>query len=517
MDHAQFDLLVDRHLDGGLDLDGQDRLEALLKADASLRVRYWELARMHGHLTWVARERGVDLPSDEAVDAERALRDSSTSVPHAAKRIRTTPSLWTRAALAAGTAVAAGIAGVALWLQVSAPARMPVSDDATIADLSGATWKGHDGPAVGQAVGNQTLRLESGLAQVRFASGATVILQGPTTFTPRSARGGQLVQGKVSVRVPESAKGFTIDADGVRVIDLGTEFGLATSTVDGDAGQVAVFDGLVQVEATKAAVPFPQTLHHGEATRVTADGQLKNLPIDQTTFVRAMPAELASPLLERGLVAWFRMEETSGTRLADSSGRGHHAEVRGTSVEAISVAGRQGRAVRFLDRTFAEVANHPDFALMQMTLHAWVQPAANQRIDAQIISKQGCYGLAMPQNAAMKFYFWNMDRVIDHPFAESRWVHLCATFDGAIRRFYVDGVRIASINSPTPPKTDDPVRIGALEGLAHDVDRFFQGAIDEVRIYNRALSEDEVRLLYLAPQRADQHIDQNRSATGSTP
>lgn len=512
MDHAQFDLLVDRHLDGGLDLDGQERLEALLKTDASLRARFWELARIHGHLTWVAKERGGDLPSDEAVVAERALRDSSTKVPRAAKRIRSAPSRWTRFTLIAGAAVAAGIAGVMLWLQGAAPAGVPVSDDATIADLSDATWQGHDGPAIGQAVGNRTLRLESGLAQVRFASGATVIMQGPATFTPRSARGGHLDHGRISARVPEAAKGFTIEADDVRVIDLGTEFGIAIDAAATDAGRVAVFDGLVQVTATNAPVPFPQVLHHGEATSVTADGQLKSIPYDDNTFVRAMPAELASPLLDRGLMAWWRMEETSGSVLNDSSGRSHHAEIIGTTAEAISVPGRQGRAVRFADRTFAQVANHPDFALMQMTLHAWVKPAANQRIDAQIISKQGCYGLAMPSNAAMKFYFWHMDRVIDHPFVEQRWVNLCATFDGAIRRFYVDGVRIASINSPTPPKTDDPVRIGALEGLSKDVDRFFQGAIDEVRIYNRALSEDEVRLLYLAPGR-----DANRPSTGSTP
>lgn len=513
MDHAQFDLLVDRHLDGGLDLDGQDRLEALLKTDASLRARFWELARIHGHLTWVAKERGVDLPSDEAVDAERALRESSTKVPHAVKRIRTAPSLWRRVALAAGTAVAAGIAGVFLWLQSTAPAGMPVSDDATIADLADATWQGHDGPAIGQAVGNQTLQLQSGLAQVRFASGATVILQGPAVFTPRSARGGHLARGTISARVPESAKGFTVEADGVRVIDLGTEFGLTAGTSQGEAGQVAVFEGLVQVHPTAAEIPFPQVLHQGEATRVAADGRLSSIPIDETRYVRAMPAELASPLLDRGLVAWWRMEETGGMALNDSSGRGHHAVVHGTSIDSISVPGRQGRAVRFPDRAFAEVTNHADFALMQMTLHAWVKPEANQRIDAQIISKQGCYGLAMPSNAAMKFYFWHMDRVIDHPFAEQRWVNLCATFDGAIRRFYVDGVRIASINSPTPPKTNDPVRIGALEGLPKDVDRFFQGAIDEVRIYNRALSEDEVRLLYLAPSRTDL----NRPSSGSTP
>lgn len=509
MDHAEFDLLVDRHLDGGLDPDGQDRLESLLKTDASLRARFWELARIHGQIAWVAQERHADLPANEAVVADRALRDSSTKIPQATSaqaqhrrprsHLRTTPSIWRRLlpmALAAGIAVAAGLT----WLTGGPLPTMPVTDDAVIADLANVRWQSGTGPAVGEAVGNRQLLLESGLAQVRFASGATVILQGPASFVARSARGGHLDHGRLTARVPDSAKGFTVEADGVRVIDLGTEFGLAVGAKARREGEIAVFDGMVQVTPTTAQVLFPQVLHHGEATRVDASGQLKTISYDDSAFVRAMPAELASPLLDRGLMAWWRMDETSGSVLRDSSGRGHDAQVRGAIIEQLSVTGHHGRAVRFVDRSFAEIANHPDFTLMEMTLFAWVRPEANQRIDAQIICKQGSYGLAMPRNEAMKFYFWHMDRVVDHPFKQDHWVNLCATFDGAIRRFYVDGVRIATINSPTAPKTDEPVRLGTIED-GKNRDRLFQGAIDEIRIYNRALSENEVRLLFLGPSR----------------
>jgi hypothetical protein len=125
-----------------------------------------------------------------------------------------------------------------------------------------------------------------------------------------------------------------------------------------------------------------------------------------------------------------------------------------------------------------------------------VRPDEKQHTDAQIISKRGSYGLAMPRNEAMKFYFWDMDRVVDRPFTPGRWVNVCATFDGSIRRFYVDGVRIYTNTSPTPPQTRQDLRIGGLYG-DNDSDHTFQGAIDEVRIYDRALSDDEVRLLHL--------------------
>jgi hypothetical protein len=145
MDHAEFDLLVDRHLDGGLDLATQDRLEALLRSDASLRTRFWDLARIHGRISWVAQERHADLPADEAVAADRALRDSSLHTPIArtsarrptTRTIHTTPDLWRRvipAAVAACVAVAAGFA----WLSNNAPAPVQATTDAVIADTANA-------------------------------------------------------------------------------------------------------------------------------------------------------------------------------------------------------------------------------------------------------------------------------------------------------------------------------------------------------------------------------------------
>ena len=507
MEASEFDLLVDRHIDGGLDLAGQDRLEAVLRSQPDLRRRFWELARIHGRLSWVEQERHVELPAADALSADRALRDSSVAIqavrpstrraaPRSGDRIRTKPALWRRfgpALLAAGIAVAVGI----IHLTANAPAPIAVTTDAVIADLSAARWQGGSGPAVGEAVGNRTLHLEAGLAQLRFTSGATVILHGPATFTARSGRGGKLESGRVVARVPESAKGFTIESELARVVDLGTEFGFTVSAASGPGQEVLVFDGLVQVFATHSPVDLPQALHRGEAVRVDAQGGIAAVPFKEPAYTRAMPAELASPTLQQGLLAWWKLDETSGTTIHDASGNGHDGELQQSTAQALHIDGMVGGALHFRDVAYVDVPHSDDLTLSQMTLHAWVRPDDQQRVDAQIISKRGSYGLAMPRNDAMKFYFWDMDRVIDRPFSPGRWVNLCATFDGGIRRFYVDGVRIASITSPTPPATRQNLRIGGLYGGSNDLDHSFQGAIDEVRIYNRALSDDEVRLLHL--------------------
>ena len=88
--HMEFDQLVDRHLDGGLDLITQTRLEKILLDEPSLRRRFWELAKVHGHLAWVEQERHADLPSPEAITTDRDLRHSSTQIPISAISTRRT-------------------------------------------------------------------------------------------------------------------------------------------------------------------------------------------------------------------------------------------------------------------------------------------------------------------------------------------------------------------------------------------------------------------------------------------
>lgn len=80
--------------------------------------------------------------------------------------------------------------------------------------------------------------------------------------------------------------------------------------------------------------------------------------------------------------------------------------------------------------------------------------------------------------------------------ANNTWTHLVGTYDGSQIRLYVDG-RLASSGSQSGDLSDScdtcPVAFGANAGI--DVN-YLDGAVDEVRIYNRSLSTDEVHELY---------------------
>jgi len=77
---------------------------------------------------------------------------------------------------------------------------------------------------------------------------------------------------------------------------------------------------------------------------------------------------------------------------------------------------------------------------------------------------------------------------------EGEWMHFAATYDGSVQRFYINGVEEAHINRNTNVRahqSDFITRIG--NWAAYNGDRHFNGDIDEISIWNRALSATEIR------------------------
>jgi len=82
------------------------------------------------------------------------------------------------------------------------------------------------------------------------------------------------------------------------------------------------------------------------------------------------------------------------------------------------------------------------------------------------------------------------------------WAHLAGTYDGATERLYVNGVQVASkAQTGSIISSANPLQIGGDKIYG----QFFQGLIDEVRVYNRALTANEIQ------------NDMNRPLAGSSP
>ena len=144
-----------------------------------------------------------------------------------------------------------GAIAISLWgasLFVISRVNAASAANSFVARLTGSEncqWAADSIPAqLGQVLSaGMDLKLLSGVAYLRYADGALVVMNGPVDFTIEE-HGGYLHYGNVAARVPPTAMSFTIKTPKVQVVDFGTEFGVHAEK-DGQV-DVHVFQGQVQ-------------------------------------------------------------------------------------------------------------------------------------------------------------------------------------------------------------------------------------------------------------------------------
>ena len=202
-----------------------------------------------------------------------------------------------------------------------------------------------------------------------------------------------------------------------------------------------------------------------------------------------------------GLVLNFSFDEGAGNIAEDTSGNEHH----GTIDNPTWVDGKFGKALKFAgggSGTWVTVESTDALNVNECTFMAWIY-AETWDGTRQIVGKSvhgGCSGRAQyglfSEGGTFKLRFetesGRADINADLP-ETNKWLNVAFTNDGEMAKLYIDGEIIGEGAVPGTLKSiDDPLRI------AQDCDRpnnVFTGMIDEVRLWNRALSGDDINSL----------------------
>jgi hypothetical protein len=197
-----------------------------------------------------------------------------------------------------------------------------------------------------------------------------------------------------------------------------------------------------------------------------------------------------------GPVAAYGFGEGSGTAVGDSSGNGN----AGTAANASWTTGHTGGALAF-NGTSTRV-NVPDSSSLDLTtaltLEAWVKPSAlNGKWRTVLVKTAGdhlAYALyAAEQNGRPSGHpNTGADPFVGGPSALplNAWTHLATTWDGQVARLFVNGNLVATKSvTGTIAASGGELQIGGNSIWGE----WFAGAIDDVRIYDRALTGAEVR------------------------
>ncbi len=197
-----------------------------------------------------------------------------------------------------------------------------------------------------------------------------------------------------------------------------------------------------------------------------------------------------------GLVGAYHFEEASGTTVVDASGKGNKGTISGATP---ITQGRFGKALSFDGvNDWVTINDAASLDLTTgMTLEAWVYPTVSMKDWVDVVIKEAT-------NAAAYYLVANSDT--SRPatgvsiggeqqlhggswLLANQWTHLAATYDGTSQRLYVNGTEVASrAQSGSIAVSNGVLRIGGNSIWGE----FFKGRLDEIRVYNRALSTAEI-------------------------
>ncbi len=210
--------------------------------------------------------------------------------------------------------------------------------------------------------------------------------------------------------------------------------------------------------------------------------------------------------IQPGLIAYWDFDENNGTTAYDSSGNGHTGTING----ATWASGKLGSALQF-DGMDDNVSAGSIASGTSGTMEAWIKPNSYTgsqfvmggiRSDSADESERyiifvrgsncpsGDWGTVVSNGVSVQTacsgQVYNSTN-----FPSGAWKHIAATYNGSFISFYTDGVQIKTVKqtvsgagNPQPFSIGQP---GAYPWL------YFNGNIDEVKIFNRSLSEAEIK------------------------
>ncbi|MHC4702643.1 MAG: protein kinase domain-containing protein, partial [Planctomycetota bacterium] len=205
------------------------------------------------------------------------------------------------------------------------------------------------------------------------------------------------------------------------------------------------------------------------------------------------------------LAGWWKLDESTGTTVYDSSGNGRHGRFVGSPNWK---KGRIGGAVQ-CDTTddYIDISRSPDFDIVDaMTVTAWFQAGNSEKGPAAryLVGRAHCWSVFLGNlTNELTFKCHGLEVPSIYPdFAikakkhvdDGQWYHVAAVYDGVSMLLYVDGVLDACESASGAISTNSfPVHIGTDSSLDR---RGWLGSIDDVRIYNRALTAVEIAQLH---------------------
>jgi len=339
----------------------------------------------------------------------------------------------------------------------------------------------------------------------------------------------EYVVGKSTPNVGDAGWDIRLDAETIKVYGV-DGWGAAdiTSDASATAGEwhhialtstttdvVLYIDGVVKGSSDRSTIiTEPSPLRFGDNPNY-GDPGLNGLIDEVAIFDRALTVDEIEAMFNAGaagvcascteapsdLVSWWQGEDDA----TDAAGINN-----GTAVNNATFApGFVGLAISVPSNSdYVEVPHDASLSFGStdpMSIDLWVKRTSTAAIQHIFGKRNGCsdteynYQLVWIESSDQLCFGYGVQLCTTaDKLPLNRWVHVAATFDGAVGTLYVNGQPEATAPMTLGADTNDPPLRFGTSGTCHQFTQSFGGLLDEIELHDRGLSRDEVAAIYNA-------------------
>ncbi|EMI47113.1 LamG-like jellyroll fold domain-containing protein [Rhodopirellula sp. SWK7] len=485
-------------------------LESALRTDPDLRREFIEYLNIDSGLGQLAALSRRDLEQIEALERNASALDGARGEVISASSMRS--AVYGSHSIGLISPVVAATLFLMTFIWFARAREKAAVSVATIVSQVDASLLNGGKPISGIELTPCRYELNRGLVHLAFGDGVMVYLEAPASFDAASDKRVVLHSGRLSASVPRKGIGFTVETPEVEVVDFGTEFSV---DVQSGTSEVHVFDGLVRVHpgvSNERAALRSVDLQAFQAVRIT-EGAMdpESISIETDRFIRnfdeprlnyALYMNQLSPLAfyrmairDYGLVSEPR--GYAGFVLTGEGKRPPHAKgvfAGGSLRVGVDSVGRGAR-----------VDSPPALNTGQLSLTAFVyleEQVENASVATNLGGSRGNFAVFIGESGMLEATVRTGDGDVSTMTGGSvlplkTWRHIVLTADAEQLRFYEDGKLVASEPCAAIAASDsETIWFGTDAGVT----QVWDGRIDEVALFDRALNEEEIVLLYQTAQ-----------------
>ena len=237
------------------------------------------------------------------------------------------------------------------------------------------------------------------------------------------------------------------------------------------------------------------TLTFGTRTGITEyfEGGIRDFRIYNRPLTASEKSELS------GLAGYWKLNESSGTVAVDSSANGNVGTYTGGVL--LNQTGTIDEAADFDGAD--DYVTVPDDSTLQMdnvfSISGWIRPDTSSNVDQMVLNKEGEYEIALSPSDELKWGITNTDpgwswHGTGHIVAIGKWTHIALTYDNGTVNTYANGILVDTYNGSGSIGDQytllNELRIGGRSN--NPSGKYFDGLIDDIRLFKRALCPIEI-------------------------